>query len=1164
MLNHSSLVNLLWRSALILTTSGLAVVFGNSASAQIQPDNTLGTQNSIVNDIDALNKRIDGGIKLDANLFHSFREFNVSEGGSVYFANPQGITDIFSRVTGNNPSNIFGKLGVLGDANLFLINPNGIVFGENASLDLQGSFVATTANGIEFGEQGVFSASNPEVPRLLDVNPSALFFNAVNNQAGIQNNSVAPAGTNPAGGNALGLRVADGKSLLLVGGDVSMDGGQLNAYGGRVELGGLAAPGNVNLLFEGDNLKLGFPENVTRADVSLTNKANVGVISKGGSVAVNARNLNILGSSIVSGVSSGGVNTQAGNIEINTTNTTTIDGTSSTTSFSGIASGLVGGSGSAGDITINTGSLDVINAVIGSLTNGEGNAGNVTITAKDKVSLTNGGITSIVASSDGGNGANVSIEAQEISFANSAIITNSIGKGSSGNIQIKAYDSVFVTGSSTISSDTFGQGNAGSIDIEAGNLISFDGVGSNDRTRQVSSRVNPLIVSTPEFTGKRIGGDINIKTGSLLMKDAKLETSTYGKGNAGNVKVTTLDTVSLADAEIISTVEAGGDGQGGNIDINTTTLLLNNGAELETSTYGKGNAGNVKVTATDGVSLAGAYIFSTVEAGGVGQGGNIDINAATLSLTDGAQLQTSTDEASNTQSAGQGDAGNVNVKVTGSVDIAGEKNGIPSAVFSSVETGTKGDGGNITIDSGSFSLTDGALLRASTFGIGDAGNVKVTATDTVSLTDAKIFSTVEAGGEGHGGNIDINAATLSLTDGAQLLTLTRGASDTQPPGKGNAGNVQVKVSGSVDIAGEKNGFYSGIYSVADTGTVGNAGNITIDSGSFSLRDGALINARTKTDDQGGNVTVNTDIFEALNGGQMVAITSGNGSAGKIIVNASEKTTISGSDPNYDNRLVQFPDYVPIIGTNSGLFVNSSSLGNTGDIEVNSPQIILDNQGKLDANSTSGNGGNINLTSDLLLMRHGAEISTNAGTAQQGGDGGNININSKFIVAPSQENSDITANAFSGTGGNVEILSQGIFGIEPRDRQTDKSDITASSELGVPGNLNLTDPDDSSIRNNLSDLPDNQIDTNTIIANSCIVRSNEQNGTFLITGSGGLPQNPSDAPLSNYSTGSIRPIPSNSEKAPASNRQSWKIGDPVVEPQGVYKLPNGQLVLSREC
>ncbi|BAY81496.1 hypothetical protein NIES267_09730 [Calothrix parasitica NIES-267] len=219
MLNHRSLVNLLWRSALILTTSGLALVIGNSAFAQIQSDNTLGTENSIVNDIDALNKRIDGGVKLDANLFHSFQEFNVSEGGSVYFANPQGITDIFSRVTGNNPSNIFGKLGVLGDANLFLINPNGIVFGENASLDVGGSFVASTANGIEFGEQGVFSTSNPEIPRLLNVSASALFFSQVAAQPG----NIVNRGNLAVGKNF--TVVADNLDLqgqLLAGGDLKL------------------------------------------------------------------------------------------------------------------------------------------------------------------------------------------------------------------------------------------------------------------------------------------------------------------------------------------------------------------------------------------------------------------------------------------------------------------------------------------------------------------------------------------------------------------------------------------------------------------------------------------------------------------------------------------------------------------------------------------------------------------------------------------------------------------------------------------------------------------------------------------------------------------------------------------------------------------------------
>jgi large exoprotein involved in heme utilization and adhesion len=131
-------------------------------------------------------------------------------------------------------------------------------------------------------------------------------------------------------------------------------------------------------------------------------------------------------------------------------------------------------------------------------------------------------------------------------------------------------------------------------------------------------------------------------------------------------------------------------------------------------------------------------------------------------------------------------------------------------------------------------------------------------------------------------------------------------------------------------------------------------------------------------------------------------------------------------------------------------------------------------------------------------------------------------------------------------------------IEPRTQQTNQSDITASSELGVTGNINLNTPDNNGIQNSLADLPNNQIDTNALIASSCINRTTDQNSTFFITGKGGIPIRPDDAPLPNYSTGSIRSF------ATTDSRPRWKIGDPVVEPTGVYKLPNGKLILSREC
>ncbi|MFN6481288.1 filamentous hemagglutinin N-terminal domain-containing protein, partial [Nostoc sp. DedQUE07] len=784
-----SKISIGWGWFLGIAICGTSVCSTRScAFAQITPDGTL-PNNSIVTPYGSF-FNITGGTQAGSNLFHSFGEFSVPYNGAALFNNAADIQNIISRVTGGSVSKIDGLILANGTANLFLINPNGIVFGQNAQLNIGGSFVASTANALQFGNLGSFSATQKNIPSpLLTINPSALLFNQINQNAAIQNSSVVFAGQDPAGLNAFGLRVLDGKSLLLVGGNVSMDGGRLNAFGGRVELGGLAQAGTVTLGVDGDNLSLKFPENVARTSVSLTNQAGVSVTGAGGgNIAVNAFNLEILGGSILSG---------------------------------GIGEGLGTPETIGGDITLNaTSSIKVA-------------AGSI---VRNRVRL-----------GSQGNGGNITIDSGSFSLGDRAILqTSTSGQGNAGNVTVRAQDAVSFADAYILSTvEPGGVGKGGNIDINAATLSLIDGAQLLTLTNKAS------------------------------------DTQPAGQGDAGNVNVNVTGSVNIAGEKnglfsaIYSRVETGTVGNGGNITIDSGSFSLGDRAQLSASTFGQGNAGNVTVRALETVSLAdNARIFSTVESGGVGKGGNIDINAATLSLIDGAQLQTLTRGVSATAPAGRGDAGNVNVNVTGSVNIAGEKNGRFSGIASLVDRGTVGDGGNITIDSGSFSLQNGAQLVASTFGQGNAGNVTVRALDTVSLADnARIFSTVQPGGIGKGGNINTNAATLSLIDGAQLLTIAREASDTQPAGQGDAGNVNINVTGIVDIAGEKNGYPSAISSRVETGTVGNGGNITIDSGDFSLRDGAVLTASTSGQGNAGNVTVSAKNAVDLANGYILSTVS---------------------------------------------------------------------------------------------------------------------------------------------------------------------------------------------------------------------------------------------------------------------------------------------------
>ncbi|WP_169158113.1 filamentous hemagglutinin N-terminal domain-containing protein, partial [Brasilonema bromeliae] len=702
-----------------IAVGGAFALAANSASAQITPDATLPNNSTVTINGNTFN--IDGGTTAGRNLFHSFQQFSVPTNGTASFNNAADIQNIFSRVTGTSVSNIDGIIKALGTANLFLINPNGIIFGKDASLNVGGSFVGTTANAIQFGNQGFFSATNPNNPALLTVNPSALFFNQIA-AASITNNSVALAGKDPAGlEDALGLRVPDGKSLLLVGGNVNMDGGRLNAYGGRVELGGLAASGNVGLNVDGEKLSASFPTESALADVSLTNNAGVYVYaSGGGNIIINARNLDMNESRLRAGIGPnlGSDGTVAGDIVLNAKGKITVV-TSSI--FNYVSSGA---EGKAGNIQISADSLSLTNnAYLSASTDGKGDAGNVIIDVRGNVSFDN-------------------------SSANTTVFPNGEGKG--GNIQIKA-DSLSLT-KAFLFTNTYGRGDAGNVIIEARRNVFFD---NSSADTSVGSNVEAK------------GGNIQIKADSLSLNKASLSASTFGKGDAGDVIIDARGNVSFDNSSASTTVSFNVEGKGGNIQIKADSLSLNK-AFLFTNTFGKGDAGDVIIDVRGNVSFDNSNASTSVGDTGEGKGGNVQIKADSLSLTNNAVLFAS--------SSGKGDAGNVIIDVRGNVSFD-NSNAYTSPGF----TG-EGKSGNIQIKADSLSLTN-AYLSAFTLRKGDGGNVIIDARGNVSFDNSYAFTSAGFTGEGKGGNIQIKADSLSLTNNASL--------DAKSFGQGDAGNIEV-------------------------------------------------------------------------------------------------------------------------------------------------------------------------------------------------------------------------------------------------------------------------------------------------------------------------------------------------------------------------------------
>lgn len=556
-------------------------------------------------------------------------------------------------------------------------------------------------------------------------------------------------------------------------------------------------------------------------------------------------------------------------------------------------------------------------------------------------------------------------------------------------------------------------------------------------------------------------------------------------------------------------VDAGGEGSG-SIQVQGRRITLTDGSVVGAATKGSKPGGTLTITASNSIELTGGIdieggfyyssLFNEVEAGATGPGGDLTITTKHLLVRDGALVSTRT--------YGEGQGGDLTVTASDSVELIGTSTDsfTGSGLFAQTQKGATGAGGNLSIFTKKLTVKDGAQANATTFGTGDAGNLTVQAAD-----------------------IELVGAAL-LADG-QLLT----------------------IGGDLPSIEDDLPFPSGLFAGTGEDSTGNGGILDVQTDRLSLRDGAVLQASTLGTGDAGDLRVRASEFMELTGTakgirfptSLLAVSGGiPGFPG------FPKATGQGGDLKITtgNLLVQDGAAIAVGSLNP-----TSAAKGAGKITIKAPTISLDDEGAITAATESGQGGNIDLqVQDLLLLRDNSPISTSAGSARQGGNGGDITINTNNLVA--LDNSDIRANAFTGKGGNIQITTEGDF------RSLD-SDIDASSELGIDGVVEINTPDVDPSEGVVA-LPDEPV--SVAVAQGCQATGSKQASVeFFNTGKGGLAPSPYEPLSSNETWEDVPQGTQNLARVAPASKQVTAQPNKLVEAQGWLVNKKGEAVLVAE-
>ena len=888
---------------------GLILMSPPGGEAQVTTNITSSGLNTQVSPLSGNTVNITGGTRPGGgpNLFHSFGNFSVGGGDLANFLNNTGLatSNILGRVTGGNISSIDGTIQTtgFGNANLFLMNPSGIVLGPGVSLNVAGSVSFTTAQYLRLFD-GVSSAhfyANPAndglANSILTINASAFEFLSASPAAYGFLTAPDPNATIMVQGSL--LKMPEGRSLSLVGGNITVQSGtlgdgttqaaNLQAPGGQINLVSVASPGEVLSNFQP-------APNINGA--SFTTMGTV-TLKEGAMLDVSGQ-LDEFGTPIGNG-NSGTVLIRAGQLVLDAS------------SILAATVGTVDGASTAVDIQISQQAALTSGSRITARTFAAGKGGDVQFTA-DTVTMEGRSRIFTGASNDGGDGiaGDVVLSAREVSLRDGSLLesqslsaTPGLGHG---NVTIQglqgagsAAESVTLSGGSSIVSTTFSSGDGGDVAITA-RLLRMEG---------------PDTTINAATNAEGHGGDIVVKVQSAsLLEGATIKTLT---GSADlNAPAAATVTVQGLNGRMADSVALSGTGSG-----------------IVSETTGGARSGHVTVE-SNSVSLTNGAVIQTGAIDFVGAGGDVTINAGSLDISGGSRI-------SSRSSAGN--AGQVAIQAnTVTLDNV------------SIETSTvsSGRGGDVVLHVGTMRLSNGATINSSTSSAGRAGDITMHV-GTLSLAGGSRVSSASIGTE----------AITNPDDGT-----------TQPPGA--AGNVSITATG---------GFSSDASTLATSAEANRGGDVSITAHSVHLSNGTVITANSN-----GPLTVTQLVLDA--NGQLVEQVVGDGNAGNIRIESGSTVLIEQSS-----------------------VTTEASQASGGQITINAPDMIrfIDSPISTSVAGAAGdsNGGNISIDPDFVVLK-GSQILAQAFA----GSGGAIDVTAGLFLADPA--SVVDASSTLGVSGTVQI------------------------------------------------------------------------------------------------------------------------------------------------